>query len=54
MRPKVDGLADSVGADQTAPLGAVISGFALIAQIYLSQYLELLWYTVFKGPFHDV
>ena len=36
MRPKdVDGMANSINADQTAPLGAVWSGSTLFAQAYL-------------------
>ena len=34
---------NSVGLDQTAPFGAVWSGSALFAQMYLPQYLEFLW-----------
>ena len=38
MCPKdVDGMANSVDLDQTAPLGAVWSGSALFAQTYLSE-----------------
>ena len=37
MHPKhAEGIANSVDADQTAPLGAVWSGSALFAQIGLS------------------
>ena len=35
-------MANSVDPDQTAPLGAVWSGYALFAQSYLSVYLENL------------
>ena len=46
MRPKdAEGIANSVGPDQTAPLGAVWSGSALFAQAYLSENLESLRYT---------
>ena len=34
-----DGMANSEYPDQTAPLGAVLSGSALFAQTCLSQYL---------------
>ena len=37
-----DGMANSVDPDQTAPLGAVWSGFALFAQAYLSENLGSL------------
>ena len=37
-----DGTANSVDPDQTAPLGAVWSGFALFAQAYLSENLGSL------------
>ena len=37
-----DGLANSDDPDQTAPLGAVWSGSALLAQTYLSENLGLL------------
>ena len=37
-----DGMANSVDPDQTAPLGAVISGSALFAQAYLSENLGSL------------
>ena len=44
LPPKdADGMANSVDPDQTAPLGAVWSGFSLFAQPYMSQYLEFLW-----------
>ena len=33
----VDRVANSVDPDQTAPLGAVWSGSALFAQVYLSE-----------------
>ena len=43
MHPKdADVIANSVGPDQTAPVGAVWSGSTPFAQIYLSQYLEIL------------
>ena len=38
----VDGMANSVDPDQTAPLGAVWSGSALFAQAYLSENLGSL------------
>ena len=34
-----DGMSNSLGPDQTAPLGAVWSGSALFAQAYLSENL---------------
>ena len=37
-------MANSVDTDQTAPLGAVWSGSALLAQEYLSQYFTFLPY----------
>ena len=37
-----DGMANSVGPDQTAPLGAVWSGSTLFAQAYLSENLGTL------------
>ena len=37
-----DGMANSVDPDQTAPLGAVWSGYALFAQAYLSENLGSL------------
>ena len=38
MHPEdAEGIANSVDSDQTAPLGAVWSGSALFAQIYLSK-----------------
>ena len=37
-----DAIANSVDPDQTAPLGAVWSGSALFAQIYLSENLGSL------------
>ena len=40
----VDGMANSVDPDQTAPLGAVWSGSALFAQTYLSENLGSLRY----------
>ena len=43
MHSKVaDGIANSVDPDQTAPFGAVWSGSALFAQIYLSENLGSL------------
>ena len=43
MRPKaVDGMANSVDPDQTAP-GAVWSGSTLFAQACLSENLGSLW-----------
>ena len=39
-----DGMANSVDPDQTAPLGAVWSGSALFAQVYLSENLGSLRY----------
>ena len=43
MSPKdVDGIANSVDPDQTAPLGAVWSGSALFAQADLSENLGSL------------
>ena len=40
-----DGMANSEDSDQTAPpVGAVWSGSALFAQIYLSENLGSLWY----------
>ena len=39
-----DRMANSVDADQTAPLGAVWSGSALFAQAYLSENLGSLGY----------
>ena len=45
MYPKVeDGMTNNVDPDQTAPLGAVWSGFALFAQAYLSENLGSLRY----------
>ena len=35
-------MANRVDLNQTAPVGAVLSVSELFAQIYLSQYLELL------------
>ena len=44
MQPKdVDGMTNSVGSDQTDPLGAVGSGSTLFAKTYLPKYLEFLW-----------
>ena len=43
MSPKdADRMANSVDPDQTAPGGAVWSGFTLFAQAYLSENLESL------------
>ena len=39
-----DGMANSVDPDQSAPLGAVWSGSALFAQVYLSKTLGSLRY----------
>ena len=39
-----DGMANSVDPNQTAPLGAVWSGYALFAQAYLSENLGSLRY----------
>ena len=45
MCPKgANGMANSVDPDQTAPLGAVWSGFALFAQTYLSENIGSLQY----------
>ena len=45
MHPKdADGIANSVGPDQTAPLGAVWAGSALLAQTCLSENLGKLRY----------
>ena len=46
-----DRMANSVDPDQTAPVGAVWSGSALIAQAYLSENLGSLRYplTLFLG-----
>ena len=45
MCPKdVDGIANSVDPDQTAPLGAVWSGSTLFAQTYLSENLGTIRY----------
>ena len=47
MSPKdVDGMANSVDPDQTAPLGAVLPGSALFAQAYLSEDLGSLRYSI--------
>ena len=40
-----DGMANSVDTDQTAPLGAVCSEYALFAHAYLSENLGSLRYT---------
>ena len=49
MSPKdAEGMADSVDPDQTAPLGAVWSGFTLFAQACLSKNLALLQYDMVK------
>ena len=43
MSPKdEDGMANSIDPDQTAPVGAVWSGSALFAQVYLSENLGSL------------
>ena len=43
MSPKdVDGIANSVDPDQTAPLGAVWSGSTLFAQTCVSEHLGTL------------
>ena len=39
-----DGMANSVDPDRTAPLGAVWSGSALFAQVYLSENFRSLRY----------
>ena len=39
-----DRITNRVDTDQTAPWGAVWSGYALFAQTYLSQYFKLLRY----------
>ena len=39
-----DGMTNSVDPDQAAPSGAIRSGPAMFAQIYLSKYLEYLQY----------
>ena len=44
-----DGMANSVDPDQTAPLGTVWSGSALLAQAYLSENLGWLRYTINKS-----
>ena len=45
MCPKdVDGIANSVDPDQTAPVGAVWSGSTLFAQTYLSENLATIQY----------
>ena len=43
-----EGMANSVDPDQTAPLGAVWSGCALFAQVYLSENLGSLRYVMIK------
>ena len=49
MCPKdVDGIANSVDPDQTAPLGAVWSGSTLFALTYLSENLGTIWYSTFS------
>ena len=42
-RKDLDGMANSVDLDQTAPLGADWSGSILFAQAYLSENLASLW-----------
>ena len=57
-RKDVDGMANSVDPDQTAPLGEVWSGSALFAHTYLSENLwslrymlqNLKFYLQFSGP----
>ena len=44
-----DRMANSVDPDQTAPLGAVWSGSALFAQVYLSENLRLLRSSISAG-----
>ena len=45
MSPKdANGMANSVDPDQTAPVGAVLSGSILFAQTCLSENLGSLWY----------
>ena len=45
MCPKdVDGIANNVDPDQTAPVGAVWSGSTLFAQTYLSENLATIRY----------
>ena len=44
-----DRMANSVDPDQTAPLGAVWSGSALFAQVYLSENLGLLRSSISAG-----
>ena len=41
-----NGIANSEDPDQTAPRGAVCSGFALFAQTYLSENLGSLRYII--------
>ena len=43
-----DGMANSVDPNQTAPLGAVLSGSALFAQAYLSENLGSIRYILYK------
>ena len=43
-RKDAKGIANRIDPGQTAPLGAVWSGSALYAQIYLSENLGSLWY----------
>ena len=47
-----DGMANSVDPDQTAPLGAVWSGSALFAQVYLSKNLGSLRYA--RNDYHKL
>ena len=50
MHPKdADGMANSVDPDQTASEEAVWSWSALFAEIYLSQYIEFVRYSVYTG-----
>ena len=48
-----DWMANSVGPDQTAPLGAVWSGSILFAQTCLSENLGSLGYLYFTGLFES-
>ena len=49
-----DGMANSVDPDQTAPLGAVWSGSALFALVYLSENLGSLRYVFILFPTHKL
>ena len=44
-----DGMANSVDPDQTASSEAVWSWSAVFVETYLSQYIEFVRYTTFKG-----